>query len=122
MPWALKQLEEDKVETDTWSEDFNQLKSNLFEQLTENRKELAEDFLSYLSDTQTLENLQEIQSLIMRKLKWSTSPETDIYIRTEEVFKKNNPSDPDESNADILNSFYIDDLERIIASHEKRRL
>ena len=119
MPWALKQLEEDKVETDTWSEDFNQLKSNLFEQLTENRKELAEDFLSYLSDTQTLENLQEIQSLIMRKLKWSTSPETDIYIRTEEVFKKNNPSDPDESNADILNSFYIDDLERIIASYEK---
>ena len=51
MPWALKQLEEDKVETDTWSDDFNQLKYNLFEQLTENRKELAEDFLSYLSDT-----------------------------------------------------------------------
>ena len=70
MPWALKQLEEDKVETDTWSEDFNQLKSNMFEQLTENRKELVEDFLSYLSDTQTLENLQEIQSLIIRKVKW----------------------------------------------------
>lgn len=90
MPWALKQLEEDKVETDAWSEDFNQLKSNLFEQLTENRKELAEDFLSYLSDTQTLENLQDIQSLIIRKLKWSTSPETEIYIRTEEVFLKKN--------------------------------
>ncbi|WP_229061496.1 DEAD/DEAH box helicase family protein [Parabacteroides goldsteinii] len=119
MPWALKQLEEDKIETNTWSDDFNQLKYNLFEQLTENQKELAEDFLSYLSDVQTLENLQDIQSLIIRKLKWSTSPETEIYIRTEEVFKKNNPSDPDESNADILNSFYIDDLERIVASYEK---
>lgn len=119
MPWALKQLEEDKIETDTWSDDFNQLKYYLFEQLTENQKELAEDFQSYLSDVQTLENLENIQSLIIRKLKWSTSPETEIYIRIEEVFKKNNPLDPDESNADILNSFYIDDLERVIASYEK---
>lgn len=87
--------------------------------MTENQKELADDNKSYLSDVQTLENLWEIQSLIVQKLKWSTSPQTEIYIRTEEVYKKNNPSDPDESNADILNSFYIEDLERVITSYEK---
>lgn len=119
MPWALRQLEENKVDTDTWSDDFKELKDNLFERLTENQKELADDNKSYLSDVQTLENLWEIQSLIVQKLKWSTSPQTEIYIRTEEVYKKNNPSDPDESNADILNSFYIEDLERVITSYEK---
>lgn len=119
MPWALRQLEENKVDTNTWSDDFKELKDNLFERLTENQKELADDNKSYLSDVQTLENLWEIQSLIVQKLKWSTSPQTEIYIRTEEVYKKNNPSDPDESNADILNSFYIEDLERVITSYEK---
>lgn len=119
MPWALRQLEENKVDTDTWSDDFKELKDNLFERLTENQKELADDNKSYLSDVQTLENLWEIQSLIVQKLKWSTSPQTEIYIRTEEVYKKNNPSDPDESNADILNSFYIEDLKRVITSYEK---
>lgn len=119
MPWALRQLEENKVDTNTWSDDFKELKDNLFERLTENQKELADDNKSYLSDVQTLENQWEIQSLIVQKLKWSTSPQTEIYIRTEEVYKKNNPSDPDESNADILNSFYIEDLERVITSYEK---
>lgn len=119
MPWALRQLEENKVDTNTWSDDFKELKDNLFERLTENQKELADDNKSYLSDVQTLENLWDIQSLIVQKLKWSTSPQTEIYIRTEEVYKKNNPSDPDESNADILNSFYIEDLERVITSYEK---
>ncbi len=119
MPWALRQLEENKVDTNTWSDDFKELKDNLFERLTENQKELADDNKSYLSDVQTLENLWEIQSLIVQKLKWSTSPQTEIYIRTEEVYKKNNPSEPDESNADILNSFYIEDLERVITSYEK---
>lgn len=119
MPWALRQLEENKVDTNTWSDDFKELKDNLFERLTENQKELADDNKSYLSDVQTLENLWEIQSLIVQKLKWSTSPQTEIYIRTEEVYKKNNPSEPDESNADILNSFYIEDLEQVITSYEK---
>lgn len=119
MPWALKQLEEDRVDTDTWSDAFDILKNKLFEHLTENKNELAECFQSHLSIVQTLENLHEIQSLIVQKLRWSTSPQTEIYVRTEEVYKKMNPSHPDESNADILNSFYIDDLERIIKSHEE---
>lgn len=119
MPWALRQLEEGKVNTDSWSEDFDRLRKNLLERQTENRKELAEDYSSYLSKVQTLENLQQIQSLLIQDLKWSTSPNTEIYVRTEEVYKKSNASDKDESNADLLNSFYIDDLERIIASSEK---
>lgn len=119
MPWALKQLEENKVDTNNWSDDFNGLKFNLLERLTENQRELAEDYLSYLSDIQTLENLREIQALVLQNLKWSRSPDTEIYIQTEEVFKKNNPSDTDESNADLLNSFYIDDLERILSSRGK---
>lgn len=119
MPWALRQLEEGKVNTDTWSEDFDKLRKELLERLNDNKKELAEDYLSYLSDAQTLENLQQIQSLIIRDLKWSTSPDTEIYVRTEEVYKKSTASDKDESKADLLNSFYIEDLERIIASSEK---
>lgn len=119
MPWALRQLEAGKVNTDFWSEDFDKLRKCLLERLTENQKELAEDYSSYLSEIQTLENLQQIQSLIIEGLKWSTSPDTEIYVRTEEVYKKSNASDKDETNADLLNSFYIDDLERIITSSEK---
>ena len=119
MPWALRQLEVGKVNTDSWSEDFDKLTKKLLEQLTENKKELAEDYSSYLSEIQTLENLQQIQTLIIQDLKWSTSPDTEIYIRTEEVYKKSNASDKEEANADLLNSFYIDDLERIITSSEK---
>lgn len=119
MPWALRQLEAGKVNTNSWSEDFDKLRKNLLERLGENRKELAEDYSSYLSETQTLENLQQIQALIIQDLKWSTSPETEIYVRIEEVYKKNNTSDKEEANADLLNSFYIDDLERIITSSVK---
>ena len=85
MPWALRQLEAGKVNTNSWSEDFDKLKKNLLERLGENRKELAEDYSSYLSEAQTLENLQQIQALIIQDLKWSTSPETKIYVRIEEV-------------------------------------
>lgn len=119
MPWALRQLEADKVNTDSWSEDFDKLRKKLLERLVENKKELAEDYSSYLSESQTLENLQQIQALIIQDLKWSTSPDTEIYVRTEEVYKKSGASDKDESNADLLNSFYIDDLERIITSSPK---
>ena len=119
MPWALRQLEAGKANTNSWSEDFDKLRKNLLERLGENRKELAEDYSSYLSETQTLENLQQIQALIIQDLKWSTSPETEIYVRIEEVYKKNNTSDKEEANADLLNSFYIDDLERIITSSVK---
>lgn len=84
--------------------------------MAENKKELADDYVSYLSEVQTFENLRDIQSLIIENLKWSTSPEPEIYVRTEEVYKKNTPLEKDESNADLLNSFYIDDLERIITS------
>ena len=119
MPWALRQLEAGKVNTDSWSEDFDKLRKNLLERLGENRKELAEDYSSYLSKIQTLENLQQIQTLIIQDLKWSTSPDTEIYVRIEEIYKKNNTSDKEEANADLLNSFYIDDLERIITSSEK---
>lgn len=67
---------------------FCKLRKNLLERLGENRKELAEDYSSYLSETQTLENLQQIQALIIQDLKWSTSPETEIYVRIEEVIQK----------------------------------
>lgn len=119
MPWALRQLEEGKVNTDSWSEDFDKVRKMLVERLAENKKELADDYVSYLSEVQTFENLRDIQSLIIENLKWSTSPEPEIYVRTEEVYKKNTPLEKDESNADLLNSFYIDDLERIITSSEK---
>lgn len=119
MPWALRQLEEGKVNTDSWADDFNKLRKSLLERLTENEKELAEDYSSYLSDVLTFEKIHEIQSLIIQDLKWSSSPDTEIYVRTEEVHKKNNTSNKDESNADLLNSFYIDDLERIITSSKE---
>lgn len=40
--------------------------------------------------------------------------EIEIYVWIEEVYKKNNILDKEEVNVDLLNSFYIDDLEWII--------
>ena len=54
MPWALRQLEAGKANTKSWSEDFDKLRKNLLERLGENRKELAEDYSSYLSEIQTI--------------------------------------------------------------------
>lgn len=42
MPWALRQLEAGKANTNSWSEDFDKLRKNLLERLGENRKVLTD--------------------------------------------------------------------------------
>ena len=55
MPWALRQLEAGKVNTNSWSEDFDKLRKNLLERLGEIGRTCGR-LLKYLSETQTLEN------------------------------------------------------------------
>ena len=63
-PWALHQLEKGKLQSDSWSESFQMMCTNLLEHLEQNRNELEDDFISYFSEVQTLDNLREIQSII----------------------------------------------------------
>ena len=103
-PWALHQLEEGKLQSDSWSESFQMMCTNLLEHLEQNQNELEDDFISYLSEVQTLDNLQEIQSIIRKRLGWKTDLVGNICMKADEVYKSAVKED-DSSNSDLLNSF-----------------
>ena len=86
-PWALHQLEEGKLQSDSWSESFQMMCTNLLEHLEQNQNELEDDFISYLSEVQTLDNLREIQSIIRKRLGWKTDLVGNICMKANEVYK-----------------------------------
>lgn len=116
-PWALHQLEKGKLQSDSWSESFQMMCTNLLEYLEQNRNELEDDFISYFSEVQTLDNLQEIQSIIRNRLGWRTDFAGNIYMKADEVYKSAIKED-DSSNSDLLNSFFISDIERVISAFQ----
>ena len=120
-PWALHQLEEGKLQSDSWSESFQMMCTNLLEHLEQNQNELEDDFISYLSEVQTLDNLREIQSIIRKRLGWKTDLVGNICMKADEVYKSAVKED-DSSNSDLLNSFFISDIERVISAFQSKNV
>lgn len=110
--WALGQLESGQLESNNWSRNFQFMYQSVIDTLTENQNEIEEDYLSYLSEPQTYDNLYAIQSIIARVLGWSEQPLAEIYVKTDEVYKSS--KDKENQPTELLNSFFISDLERLI--------
>lgn len=109
LPWALQQLDKGLLETDELAEAFKKKQQEMTDYLTD----------GVLRDVMTCEHLKKIQTYIQQELSWKNSPfdEDSIYIRTE-LLEKNKPVSDEEENADLLNSFYIEDLERLMKAYK----
>lgn len=109
LPWALQQLNKGLLETDELAEAFKKKQQEMSDYLTD----------GVLRDVMTCEHLKKIQTYIQQELSWKNSPfdKDSIYIRTE-LLEKNKPVSDEEENADLLNSFYIEDLERLMKAYK----
>lgn len=118
LPWALSQLENDKIKNDKWQVDFENVKENLVEYLELNFKEtLTNSNNEIIKISTTVNNIQllRLQDKVESLSNWSVKPSKEIYVKRIEKFKAKGDKES-KSTADILSSFYIKDLEKIISS------
>jgi hypothetical protein len=110
LPWAINQLEEGNINNDNWANAFQQLKDDLIL-----------DFEDKLVDIKSVEDIFNLQKKLLNDVNFKLNIPTNIYYRPEEkkISRKQNKGE-DENNAEILNSFFIDDLEKIITAYSKQ--
>ncbi len=117
LPWALSQLEKGQIETDNWSAQFEELinhLSNDFDYIFNEVETNEGDEIIKNSNPVSLGLLKEIQEKIESLCGWSISPEKTIYIKRDEVVKAT-------KKTELLNSFYIKDLEAIISRFDRKQ-
>lgn len=103
LPWALHQLEKGKIDSNNWEDQFSRLQSDLLEELKFDLEDVAH----------STESIKKIQSKIVATIGWSIKPPLKILVKREEKFKSLK-DDEEKNNTEILNSFYISDIETII--------
>lgn len=121
LPWALHQLESNKINSDNWSDSFERIKDVLFSEFEYvfNSKNLnGENEIIQEKQPIQFSKLKEIEELIESLSGWSIKPNKKIFVKIDEVFKTQKES----SNADILNSFYTLDIENVISRIKKGSL
>ncbi|TGV01627.1 ATP-binding protein [Flavivirga rizhaonensis] len=119
LPWALNQLENNKIKSNDWEEGFKKIKDSLEEYLELNFKETitnSENEIIKVSTIVSYNQLIKFQDKIESLCNWSIKPSKEIYVKRIEKLKpqKNKETKP---TIDILNSFYIKDIEKIISSY-----
>lgn len=117
LPWALGQLENNQIANNEWDKEFTKV-----------QEKVLGDFQQELQEIQTVESLREIQDKIIELSGWSIRPTVEIFIKQEEVpVKKKKKNEGEEESAseeakpDLLNSFYIKDLETIIRNFDEKK-
>lgn len=124
LPWALSQLENNKIKNDNWESSFETIEESLLEYITLHFKETITNKENEIIEVSTVLNnkqLLKFQNKVESLSNWSVKPSKEIYVKRTEKFKpqKNKAS---KSTSDILNSFYIKDLEKIIATYNKKSI
>jgi len=124
LPWALHQLEKSKIKSNHWNSDFENLIQNITQELDDIFYTLncnENDELIKKPKPLTFESLHTIQSIIEEKCGWSIRPEKQMRYKVVEknIPKKNSKITPPQS--DLLNSFYIKDLEKIIQQFDLKK-
>lgn len=115
LPWALSQLENNKIIDDNWSDEFEKIKNNLIEYIDITFKETitnSENEILKVSKIVNKNQLLKFQDKIESTFGGSIKTIKEIYFKRIEKYKSN------KSTSDILNSFYIKDLEKIIQNYE----
>ncbi|MGB0880894.1 MAG: AAA domain-containing protein [Polaribacter sp.] len=122
LPWALNQLEKNKIKNDNWELSFETVKDNLLEYLELNFKETITNSNEEVIKVSTIVNnsqLLKFQNKVETLSNWSIKPNKEIYVKRIEKFKTKKET---KATADILNSFYIKDLEKIISTYDKKSI
>ncbi len=122
LPWALNQLESNKIKNDNWDISFETIKDNLLEYLELNFKETltsSNDEVIKVSTVVNNSQLLKFQDKVESLSNWSIKPNKEIYVKRIEKFKTKNET---KATADILNSFYVKDLEKIISEYDKKSI
>ena len=121
LPWALGQLEANKIASDNWSTAFDtlyttietELQSIFYETVTGEDIEEIEKFPKTLD----FAALAKAESVIQELCNWSYTPSTTIFFRKRKkrlsVAEKKNGKIT--STPELMNSFYVTDLEKIIS-------
>ena len=124
LPWALGQLEKNKIKSNNWEKDFNNIKNELFEYIELNFKETitnADGTIEKISRILNNNQLLQFQDKIEKVCNWSIKPKKEIYVKRIEKFKSKK-SKASEPNSDILNSFFIKDLEKVISNYSEKTI
>lgn len=123
LPWALGQLEKGKISSNSWKSDFNEIEEKLnteLEHLLISRYYDDDGTLIQKPKKITRSGLETIQTSVVESFEWSVKPEWKICIKTEEKYFSKDSED--EANpAEILNSFYINDLELILSNSDSKK-
>jgi superfamily I DNA and/or RNA helicase len=118
LPWALAQLENGHIKTNDWSDKFENIKeeiTNDLDYIFNETKTNEFDEVIKIAISASLNKLQLLESKIETLCGWSIKPKTNIYVKRVEKFK----SKKEVTQADLLNSFFIKDLEKISSEFEK---
>ncbi len=123
LPWALSQLEKGQIKTDHWSDKFEELLNQLSNDFDYIFNEVAtndDDEITRTPIPVSLDKLKEIQEKIESLCGWSVLPEKRIYVKYDETYISTKNTD-NKSTTDLLNSFYIKDLETIISNFDSKQ-
>lgn len=113
MPWALSQLKEHKLNMELPLDEFRKRERRIADHLVD----------GFLKEPLTREGVKQIQAYLLDELPWRELPSAAIYLRIEERERKQSKSDEEEEvTCDLLNSFYLEDLERIAKSLQTEKL
>ncbi|WP_456463481.1 AAA domain-containing protein [Lutibacter sp.] len=116
LPWALGQLEKGNIKNDNWSIKFEEVKEvliNEIETIFNKVETTSENEIVAFSSIADKNQLLKLQQKIENLFGWSVKPNKSIYIKINK-----DKHIKAKSNAEILNSFYIKDLETILLNFD----
>ena len=122
LPWALAQLEKDKIRSNNWEKSFDSAKDELLEYIDLIFKETiidTEGKIEKISRVVNKSQLVQFQEKVEAVCDWSVKPKMNIYVKRIEKNRQTTTADS-KTTSDILNSFYIKDLERIISQYNEK--
>lgn len=120
LPWALAQLENNQIKTNNWSDKFENIKEEITHDLDyifNETKTNENDEVIKIAISASLNKLKLLESKIESLCGWSIKPKKCIFVKRVEKFK----SKKEVTQADLLNSFFIKDLEKITSEFEKSK-
>lgn len=117
-PWAVQRVKENKIDFDNWDEDFQMFQKQLFLKLEDYKESMSYDFLC------------EVRDYFANSIEWNIDY-SDAWLRidmvtgekqnefTSQEEKENQEEEEEEidnliKTNDLLNSFYVRDLEKVI--------
>jgi hypothetical protein len=124
LPWAIAQLENKKIKTNNWEKEFEEVKDSIKEFLELNSKETITNSNNEVIEVSKIVNnsqLLNLQDKIEKLCKWSLRPLKEIYVKRDEIYKSTKEKGSN-SSTEILNSFFIKDLEAIISKYNEKSI